>query len=147
MQVQILPPQPPMLAISAQATPKGRLSRFGRHFAKIGCCASPQPNLSTVRDETARRVGWDRSRRFRLGLFFSSLPARSVKGSLRKSAMRFWAPADVKKAPSRAAEHASDRFRSRLTGGRIPLVKLSYQLDQLLKQRGRVIFAVAHNDR
>jgi hypothetical protein len=31
----------------------------------------------------------DRSRRFRLG-FFSSLPARSGKGSLRKSAMRFW---------------------------------------------------------
>src|ERR1700757_1184241 len=57
------------------------------------------------------------------------------------------APADVKKPAGRAAERASDRFRSRLTGGRIPLVKLTHKLDQLLEQRGRVILAIAHDDR
>jgi hypothetical protein len=33
-------PQPPILATSAQATRKGRLSGFGDHFAEVGCCAS-----------------------------------------------------------------------------------------------------------
>jgi hypothetical protein len=34
-----VPPQPPILAMSAQATRKGRFSHFGAYFAEIGCCA------------------------------------------------------------------------------------------------------------
>jgi hypothetical protein len=40
MEAKLRSPQPPILAISAKVTRKGRLSRFGDHFAEIGCCAS-----------------------------------------------------------------------------------------------------------
>jgi hypothetical protein len=36
---------PSILATSAQAPQKGRPSRFGNDFAKVGCCVSPQPPI------------------------------------------------------------------------------------------------------
>jgi hypothetical protein len=36
---------PSILATSAQAPQKGRPSRFGNDFAKVGCCVSPQPQI------------------------------------------------------------------------------------------------------
>jgi hypothetical protein len=54
---------------------------------------------------------------------------------------------DAVMASHRSHEAQRRRCGCRLTDGRIPLVELSNQLDQLLEQSGRVIFAVAHNDR
>jgi hypothetical protein len=49
------PTQPPILAISAQAIRKGRLSHFGAQFAEIWCWASTIPSMVITSEYQSER--------------------------------------------------------------------------------------------